>query len=114
MLAGLVDGLTPDAASAIVAGLLGSADDHGPAIEPNGAADPETRAFLREVGAIAALRGDLPVYPPIASLPSPDTLRAMCRGIVAAGLNGVLIAGLEQFDAERRHIVRTELADRWS
>ena len=56
------------------------------------------------------MRGDLPVYPPIAGSPDPETLARMCQGIVDAGLDGAMVGGLEATTADQRRAIRDNLS----
>jgi hypothetical protein len=75
--------------------------------------DPEQpiRSAVAEIAAMAAARGDTPVYPPVAG-GDEALLRAVCRAIAEAGLEGGMFSGLERFTAEQRAIVRRELVER--
>ena len=69
-----------------------------------GAIDPEQAAD-------ALMRGGLPVYPPIAGPPDPDTLARMCDGIVGAGLDGAMLAGLETASDDQLRVARKHLSE---
>jgi len=104
VLATLSPGLSIDAAMRVVDALIG-ADPI-----PDGAGDDD--AYQVQIRAMAAARGDLPVYPPIAGPPEPDRLARMCRGVIDAGLQGAMIAGLESTTDAQRAVIRRELTDR--
>jgi hypothetical protein len=103
-LAGLVPGLAVDDARRAVATLVGAPLDADPSLDERSARTEYTR--------MAAVRGDLPVYPPIPGPPPPDALERTCGAIVEAGLDGAMVAGLETSTPAQRRILRTALAER--
>lgn len=103
-LAGLVPGLAPADARAAVAGLLGA-----PAVDDE-ASDAD--AALAAIARMGAVRPDVPVYPPLPAAVDDEALAVRCAAIVEAGLDGAMVAGLEQASPGRRRILRTELAER--
>ena len=103
-LAALVPGLTDVAALHAVACALGAPGD----IEPT----PTPAATRREMMLMAAVRPDVPVYPPLPRPQPTDDLSAACAAIIEAGLDGVMVAGLESSSAAQRRILRQELSER--
>jgi hypothetical protein len=104
VLAGLVPGMSVAVAMRLVGSLVGAPS------APDPAGDDE--AYLVQLRAMSAARRGLPVYPPIADPTDPIRLARMCRAIVDAGLQGAMIAGLEQTGPEQRAVIRTELTER--
>lgn len=105
-LAVLAPGLTADAARLAVAGLLGAEPDADPSLDE--------RSTRRELARMAAVRPDVPVYPPIPGPPGPDVLERLCDAIVDAGLDGAMVAGLEASTARQRQVLRERLMGRLS
>lgn len=98
-----------------VPGLMGIEEASASMMALLGAPDPNeapVAAFRRELRAMSRLRPGVPVYPPIPAGQSTDSLRAMCQTIVAEGLDGAMLSGLERYDADQRTIIRQELAAR--
>jgi hypothetical protein len=100
-LASLVPGMSPEAGVEIVARHVGA--------DPAATSGNDLDAYLVELERMAAARGTLPVYPPVAGPPEPETLGRMCRGIVDAGLDGAMLAGLESITGEGRRAIRENL-----
>lgn len=98
VLASLVPGLEPVAAQATVARLVGAPDDLDPSLDE--------RSTRRELARMAAVRPDVPVYPPIPGPPAPDVLGRLCDAIVDAGLDGAMVAGLESSSSAQRAVLR--------
>jgi hypothetical protein len=103
-LAGLVPGLTASQGCEAMASLVGASASATP--------DDDLDAYLTELSRMAAACGGLPVYPPIAGPPGVDVLARMCDGIVEAGLDGAMLAGLETTTAEQQLTIRSHLSGR--
>jgi hypothetical protein len=103
-LATIVPGLEPAAARRAVAALVGAPLDPDPSLDE--------RTARLEYARMAAVRGTLPVYPPIPGPPPPDALERMCDAIVDAGLDGAMVAGLEASTAAQRRVLRVALSER--
>ena len=104
LLASLLPGLPDAHASRIVAALVGAV--------PSPTPDDDLDALLRAIARMASARGGLPVYPPIAANWDPASLGRICDEIVEAGLDGAMLAGLEQTDAAQRHVISSRLTER--
>lgn len=105
-LAGLVPGLTADGARVAVAMLLGAEADPDPSLDE--------RSTRRELARMAAVRPDVPVYPPIPGPPAPEVLERLCDTIVETGLDGAMVAGLEASTVRQRQVLRERLMGRLS
>jgi hypothetical protein len=103
LLAGMVPGLPIEDAQRTVAHLLGATTDLDATLDEG--------SLLRELARIAAVRGDIPVYPPIAGPPAPDALARICDAIVEAGLDGAMVAGMEAATPTQRRVLRAQLAE---
>lgn len=103
-LAALVPGLSEIRARQVVARALGAPGDVD--------ATPTPAATRREMTLMATVRPDVPVYPPMPKQRSNGDLSAACAAIVEAGLDGVMVAGLESSSPEQRRILRKELSER--
>ena len=100
----LVPGLPDAGALRIVAALVGADPSPGP--------DGDLEALLREIARIAPARRNLPVYPPVAATWDAAQLGNICDAIVDAGLDGAMIAGLEQTSEAQRRVIRSRLSAR--
>jgi hypothetical protein len=96
----------PDLSETFGAGIVGELIGAEPSLSP----DEDLEAYLAEVSRMAATRGTLPVYPPIAGSPDPETLARMCHGIVDAGLDGAMLGALETSTPEQRRAIRDNLS----
>jgi hypothetical protein len=105
-LAGLVPGLTTDVARVVVALLLGAEVDPDPSLDE--------RSTRRELARMAAVRPDVPVYPPIPGPPGPEVLERLCDAIVESGLDGAMVAGLEASTVRQRQVLHERLMGRLS
>ncbi len=104
VLCDFVPGMRRDEAASVISGLIGA----GPDLRRR---DDDGRLH-GEILRVGALRGETPVYPPIARLGSPDRLKQTCEVIVEAGLQGAMIAGLEAASPRHRAAIRSALTDR--
>jgi hypothetical protein len=98
----------PDTSAAFGARIVAQLIGAGGSLAPLGDLD----AYLVELRRMAAVRGALPVYPPIAGPPEPELLARMCDGIVDAGMDGAMLAGLEAISDEQGRVIREHLSGR--
>jgi hypothetical protein len=109
-------GLDPALAARVVARLLGyDTPALGLQFDARGRVDDPglpLRAHRHEMRQMAAAAGGLPVYPPVSAGLDADALGEVCRGIIAAGLDGAMFSGLDRLTADLRAVVRRELSSR--
>jgi len=101
-LGAMAEGPLPDVSAAFGRGLVAALVGGGSASDLD--------AYLLELRRIAAMRDGLPVYPPVAGPPEPETLSVMLRGIVDAGLDGAMLAGLDSLSPEQERVIRHDLS----
>ena len=80
------------------ASLVGGPDDPDPSLDE--------RSTRRELARMAVVRPEVPVYPPIPGPPPPDVLARLCDAIVASGLDGANVAGLEARTPAQRAVLK--------